>query len=331
MLHYVVNDVALADQAGYWLKGVRQSWFVVTQEQFRTTSEQRTQLCALKWFKAPELPKPKVKLPTGVTDEEIMDARIAAYAAAFAETAPKRDDRQMLGGTVRGVALQPIQAFLWKEGVRESFFFAQRKFYATTDAQKARLLALPSFKLKTESAYVTHVRNATQTLVATGKWPTAKSGPTGSGLSNWKAKGMLDKEACDAAAAEVLATVADADERAKAQQAYDDLVNKVSVHVTHVRAATQTLVATGRWPPRDSGPTGAGLHNWKSTGLPDKEACDAVAAEVLATVADADERAKFQAIYDAKTQLTSDAQKRKREEVAANEATKAAKKARMEA
>ena len=328
MLHYVVNGVALADQAGYWLKGVRQSWFVVTQEQFRTTSEQKTELCALKWFEAPEPPKPKVKLPTGVTDEEIMDARITAYAAAFAETAPKRDDSQMLGGTLRGVALQPIQAFLWKDGVLKSFFGAHRKFYATTDAQKSRLLALPSFKIKTESAHVTHMRNAVETLVATGKWPTKASGQTGEWLVNWKTKGLRHKDAVDAVVAEVLATVADAAERAKLQQAYDDLVNKVSVHVTHVRNAMKTLVATGRWPPRDSGPTGTGLHNWKSTGLSDKDACDAAAAEVLATVAD-DERAKFQAKYDKFTQLTTDVQKRAREEVLAKEATAAAKKARI--
>ena len=254
MLHYVVNDVALAQDAANWLAGARGNYHVVTNESYRTTDEQKAQLCAIAWFEAPPLPKPKAKLPAGIPDEETMDARIADYENKFGATVLKEKGDEMLGGTVRGVALQPINAYEWRRGVRANWHVVKKKAYATTEAQKHRLLALPSVKIKTESGWVTHVRNATQTLVSTGKLPTQTSGPTGAGFSDWKNKGLLDKEACDA-----------------------------------------------------------------------------VAAEVLATVADADERAKFQAIYDAKTQLTSDAQKRKREEVAANEATKAAKKARMEA
>ena len=177
------------------------------------------------------------------------------------------------------------------------------------------------------SPCVTHVRNAVQTLVATGKWPTQTSGPTGRGVHTWKNGGLPGKDACDAVVAEVLATVADAAERAKLQQAYDDFVNPMSPWVTHLRAAMQTLVATGKLPTQVSGPTGKGLSEWKTKGLPDKDACDAAAAEVLATVTDAAERAKLQAIYDAKTQLTTDAQKRKREEVVAKEAAERAKKA----
>ena len=255
MLQYVVNDVALAQGAGGWLSDVRNNWHVVTQEHYRTSDEQKEQLCALEWFEAPPLPKPKAKLPAGIPDEETMDARIANYEAKFGQKAPKKGGDEMLGGTVRGVALRSIQAYPWMDGVRRNWYCVKIKSYVTTNAQKVRLLALASFtepELKTESAWATHVRKATQTLVATGKLPTHTSGPTGQGLSDWK-----------------------------------------------------------------------------QHGLPDKDACDAVAAEVLATVADADERAKFQAIFDAKTQLTTDPQKRKREEVVAKEAAKAAKKARV--
>ena len=226
MLNYVVKEVELAQDAGRFLQGVRENWHVVTQEHYRTTDEQKAQLCALAWFEAPEPPKPKVKLPTGIPDDEIVDARIAAYAAAYGETAPKDKDGQLLGGVVRGVALQPIQAYEWWKSIRSSWHVVKRKCYATTDAQKARLLALPSFtepELKTESPWVTHMRNGVRQLVATGDWPTQKSGPTGKGLSKWKQSGLPEKNACDAAAAEVLATVADADERAKFQAIYDEL------------------------------------------------------------------------------------------------------------
>jgi hypothetical protein len=256
MLHYVVRKVPLAQGAGNWLNGVKAHWHVVTNESFRTTDEQKAVLCAIAWFEAPPPPKPKVKLPAGIPDEETMDARIADYVAKFGATGGQKGGDEMLGGTVRGVALQPINARSWLKGVRGSWHVVKNKSYATTAAQKARFLALPSFtepKFKTESEWVMHVRNGVQTLVSTGKLPTAPSGPTGKGLQHWKSK-----------------------------------------------------------------------------GLPDKEACDAAAAEVLATVTDPDERAKFQAIYDAKTQL-SDMQKRKRAECVAKEAAKAAKKTRVEA
>lgn len=236
-----------------------------------------------------------------------MQVKVAGFVEQFRDKkAPSQHDDQKLHFVEDG-AHHEILAGRWLAGVRHNWHVVDEWCFRTTDAQKDLLRTLswwtepePPKKRAEEPYYIVHLHAEFPEIVATLKMPktdTKTGTKAGKALSAWKSNGMPNKEQFDAVLVKLLATIPDADRRAKVQTLFDNFAwPKV---VAYLRACLDHMRVTGTFPPStDKEHGGAGFSNWKRQGYSHKAEVETFLAQYLAKIPDAEERAMLQAGYD---------------------------------